>query len=51
MDQTLKESEPFLQCAWNVLVRPAVQMRTLPEQLVRAKCENIQSDVSNVYSV
>lgn len=31
MDQSLKESEPFLPCGWNVLVRAAVQMENAAE--------------------
>lgn len=34
MDQSLKESEPFLPCGWNVFVRAAVQMETLLKPLV-----------------
>lgn len=36
MEQSLKESEPFLPCGWNVFVRAAVQMETLPKPLVSA---------------
>lgn len=34
MDQSWKESEPFLPCGWNVFVRAAVQMGTLLKPLV-----------------
>lgn len=34
MEQSLKESEPFLPCGWNVFARAAVQMEALPKPLV-----------------